>query len=118
MTPSPGPPFRVAVAIDHAEIRALRADFLVDIVGGLVVLGAILALGFWLQAGLGLAPLRRLQQQLAAIHEGRASRLAGDFPSEVQPLTETLNALLERQQHLVSGRAAGRATSRTGSRRR
>jgi signal transduction histidine kinase len=108
VTPSPGPPFRISVAIDHAEIRALRSDFILDTAGGLIVLGAILALGFWLQAGLGLAPLRRLQQQLAAIHEGRAGRLTGDFPTEVQPLTETLNALLERQQHLVS-RARGRA---------
>jgi signal transduction histidine kinase len=108
VAPSPGPPFRIAVAIDHGEIQALRADFLVDIVGGLVVLGALLALGFWLQAGLGLAPLRRLQEQLSAIHQGRATRLSGGFPSEVQPLTETLNALLERQHHLVS-RARGRA---------
>src|SRR5206468_1752606 len=50
----------------------------------------------------GLKPLDRLRAGVAAIHEGRAKRLEGRFPTETQPLVEDLNALLQRNEEIVA----------------
>jgi len=56
----------------------------------------------------GLLPLRTLQEHLNAVREGRAQRLEGDYPIEVTPLVDDLNALLEERERRVS-RAVARA---------
>ena len=51
----------------------------------------------------------------AAVHDGRERRVDGDYPSEVQPLVDDLNALLEHREQTVSrARSRRPATSRTG----
>jgi len=50
----------------------------------------------------GLAPLRALQRALAGVHEGRAPRLAGRFPDEVQPLVDDFNRVLDRNAEVVA----------------
>jgi signal transduction histidine kinase len=66
--------------------------------GALLVLlcGAAVA-----QVALGLAPLRALQRALAAVHEGRARQLHGEFPAELQPLANDFNAVLARNAEVV-----------------
>ncbi|MEO7178427.1 MAG: HAMP domain-containing sensor histidine kinase [Allosphingosinicella sp.] len=58
---------------------------------GLLVLAA-------LQALYGLWPLRRVRRAIAAIRSGEKSRIAERFPTEIEPLTEELNALLEHSE--------------------
>ncbi|MGE0178776.1 MAG: ATP-binding protein [Sphingomonas sp.] len=58
---------------------------------GLVILAA-------LQAIYGLWPLRRMRRAIAAIRSGQKSRIDERLPSEIQPLTEELNALLEHNE--------------------
>lgn len=53
------------------------------------------------QVTLGLAPLRALQRALAALRQGQATRLSGRFPSEVQPLVDDFNGVLDRQAATV-----------------
>lgn len=90
--------FRLTVAQDHAELEALGASFRADALLFLAVIAGVLLLGAWAQLALGLAPLRRLQEQIGRIRQGRAERLAGVFPAEVAPLAASLNALIDRQE--------------------
>lgn len=101
-------PFRLSVALDHAEINAQRDEFRLDVAMALAILGLVLFAGAVAQAGLGLRPLRGLREQLTAIHGGRTTRLSGRFPAEVAPLAADLNLLLEQQDRQVD-RARQRA---------
>jgi signal transduction histidine kinase len=58
---------------------------------GLVVLSA-------LQTIYGLWPLRRVRRAIAAIRSGAKARIDEEFPGEIEPLTEELNALLEHNE--------------------
>ncbi|MFN3910796.1 ATP-binding protein [Hyphomonas sp.] len=48
-----------------------------------------------------LNPLARLQSDVARVREGEAQKLEGDYPSEVRPLTEELNKLIEHNREVV-----------------
>ncbi len=94
--------YRLQVAVDHAELEGLRRSFAVDMGVALSILGALLLVGAWMQAGIGLQPLRALRERLNSVHAGSAPRLVGEFPDEVAPLATDLNRLLDRQQDLVT----------------
>jgi signal transduction histidine kinase len=49
----------------------------------------------------GLSPFTELREPLAAVRDGRDRRLDGRYPSEVQPLVDDLNALLEHRDQTV-----------------
>jgi len=51
---------------------------------------------------LGLAPLGRVSRALTAIREGRADHLEGDFPAEIRPLADELNALVAHNAQVVT----------------
>ena len=93
--------FHLAVALDTAPIDALRQSFVKDVEFALGLIGLVLFSGAWLQASVGLRPLRRLRDELAKVHRGAAPRLAGRFPLEVAPLIKDLNLMIERQESLV-----------------
>lgn len=64
----------------------------------LVVIG--LGLGF-ARVQQGLTPLQDLRTRLGAVHAGRQSRVDGEYPAEVQPLVDDLNALLAYRDEAV-----------------
>jgi signal transduction histidine kinase len=71
---------------------------------------SIVALAFLLgglsQVRRGLSPVNQLRARLGAIGAGASRRLDGTYPTEVQPLVDDLNALLEhREQAVVRARA-------------
>ena len=49
----------------------------------------------------GLTPFRRLRERLTALRTGEDRRIDGSYPSEVQPLIDNLNALLEDREKAV-----------------
>ena len=49
----------------------------------------------------GLTPFRRLRERLTAVRVGHDRRVEGAYPSEVQPLIDELNALLEDREKAV-----------------
>lgn len=49
----------------------------------------------------GLRPFRRLRESLTAVRTGENRRVAGQYASEVQPLIDDLNALLEDREKAV-----------------
>lgn len=48
------------------------------------------------------APLWSLRASLSSVREGRSQRIEGDHPSEVQPLVNELNGLLEDRERAVA----------------
>ena len=50
----------------------------------------------------GLSPFRMLRDRLAAVREGRSPRLEGEYPTEVVPLVDDLNGLLEEREGRVA----------------
>jgi signal transduction histidine kinase len=61
---------------------------------GMIAINAIAIL-------LGLRPLRVVRQALSEVREGTAKRLDGKFPSEIQPLANETNALIENNRRIV-----------------
>jgi signal transduction histidine kinase len=50
----------------------------------------------------GLSPFGSLRTRLAALRAGESRRLEGRYPSEVQPLVDDLNSLLDDRDRMVS----------------
>ena len=94
--------------IDVAELRVIQRDFDTELALMLGLLGAFLLGAAWLQVGLGLRPLSLLRERLGHVVGGTEKRLAGNFPAEVLPLVEELNALLASQESSIA-RARARA---------
>ncbi|HEV8481838.1 MAG TPA: hypothetical protein VGR66_13695, partial [Candidatus Eisenbacteria bacterium] len=67
---------------------------------GIIMVGLIVA-GLW-QVRSGMAPIASLRARLAALREGRAARVEGEYPSEVQPLVDDLNTLIEDRERRVT----------------
>ncbi|WP_322998891.1 ATP-binding protein [Castellaniella sp.] len=61
---------------------------------GVLVLGMLAAA--WMQVSYGLRPMARLRGRLADVREGRTDQIDGVFPTEVQPLVEDFNLVLQR----------------------
>lgn len=68
----------------------------------IVIVLAVVALiaGVW-QVRRGLSPIHNLRGRLAGLHEGRDRRIDGAYPTEVQPLVNDLNALLEHREKAI-----------------
>jgi signal transduction histidine kinase len=49
----------------------------------------------------GLRPLDHVRQALAAIRNGAATSLEGSFPSEIEPLVDEMNALIDNNRRIV-----------------
>jgi signal transduction histidine kinase len=82
---------------------------------GLFLHHSLLALGGATLVTAGVAVIRRwllpfemLRERLSAVRDGRSARLEGGYPSEVAPLVEDLNALLQERERRVA-RAVARA---------
>jgi len=101
-------PIRVAVAVDLARVSAAGMAFAKDLMQALGVLGVVLALATSVQVILGLRPLDALRHGIADIRSGRNRRLPAAVPTEVLPLVEEVNALLEAQEREIE-RSRGRA---------
>jgi signal transduction histidine kinase len=49
----------------------------------------------------GLNPLRRTGESLKQIREGKSTRLEGEFPPEIAPLANEMNALIDNNRRIV-----------------
>jgi len=70
-------------------------------VGPMTTLAFVLLIVGLIQITRGVSPVAQLRTRLSAIHRGQAKRMDGDFPSEVQPLVNDLNALLAERDARV-----------------
>lgn len=49
----------------------------------------------------GLKPLDRIRHALGEIRDGRAEKLSGDFPTELEPMVSEMNILVENNKQIV-----------------
>jgi len=77
-------------AIVERPIRAAMTPLFLS----LALLGVALAVATLVQLRIGLRPLGRLRESLAAVRAGRAETVPADQPRELEPLARELNALL------------------------
>ena len=94
-------PYSYAIAGDAAEIERDLAEFRMMLIAALGVLGLGLVVATLFQVRFGLAPLRAIRHDLAAIRSGDAERLEGELPTEIRPLQQELNALIQSNREIV-----------------
>jgi signal transduction histidine kinase len=94
-------PFVYTQAGDRHEIdiETQRFNRLLVLGLGTLLFGVVAAV--LIQVRFGLEPLRRIRRGLAAIRIGQAKRLEDDYPEEIRPLANELNALLDHNQTVV-----------------
>jgi signal transduction histidine kinase len=93
--------FLIAVAGEATEVtndigsfnRVLLLVFLA-LAGGLFVATVF-------QVRFGLAPLKRISEQLVSIRAGKSEHLVGTFPDEIAPLAREVNALIDANREVV-----------------
>jgi signal transduction histidine kinase len=95
------PPLRIQIAAESAIIDRMLPTFNIPLTFSLALLALALVAAAALQVSFGLRPMTRLRRALGAIGSGKAAKLPGDFPSEVQPLVDDLNNLIEINAQMV-----------------
>lgn len=100
--------FRITANLDEVEeeVVAFRRRLLWLL--GFVALGFILVAS--LMVRIALAPLREATARLGDIREGRAERIEGSFPNEIQPFVDETNTLIESNRRVI-----GRARTQVGN---
>jgi signal transduction histidine kinase len=95
------PPYHLSIATDVRVLDATLDDFdwplgsaLATFAGAMIALGAI-------QIIFGLKPLNRMTGAISDIRAGRATAMLGSFPSEIVPVVDDLNALLDANAAMV-----------------
>ena len=67
----------------------------------LAIFGIGLIAATLIQTRWGLRPLDRVRGALSELRSGKRARIEGDFPAEISPLVNELNAVLESNQEVV-----------------
>ena len=93
--------FAFAVGANTVEMERDIGKFNGLLAGALAVLGGGVLVGLLLQVRFGLQPLERARRALTEIRSGRAARLSGSFPSEIEPLATEINNLLDHSSQVV-----------------
>ena len=88
-------------AEDRTDYETDLRRFALETAGGLLVLGVGLVLVVLIQVRIGLLPLFELRSEVADVRKGKAERVGGAYPAELQPLAEELNALVAHDQEVV-----------------
>lgn len=95
----------LGVGEEAADLVEATRRFGTQLSLSMALLGALLLAAAFLYIHWGLRPLRRLQQEVVSAHETGAP-LSDNYPSEIRPLVQDLNALLIRNQQLVDSARA------------
>jgi len=105
----PTTPVTFSVAADLGPALAAARQFSRILGSSLIVLGIGLVSALVLQVRIGLRPLDGIKAALGAIRAGAVQRLSDDdAPTEIAPLAQELNALLDHHRSLID-RARGQA---------
>lgn len=94
-------PFDFMVAGDYGNVRAQIGSYIGTLAIALAFLASGIVFALVLQVRFALAPLRHVRSALAAVRDGTAANLEGEFPIEVEPLVIELNALLAHNKAVL-----------------
>lgn len=90
---------RIAVAEDDADLKRAMREFDRELAASLALLWLVLSLAGWLQVSLGLRPLAGVGEAIDRLRRSPAARLPADYPVEVAPLTDAINALADAREN-------------------
>jgi signal transduction histidine kinase len=76
-------------------------DYASHVLTSFLVLGIGLSVAVVMQVRVALKPLRAIRREISDIKAGTTARLSTDFPSDVQPLVDELNFLLDHNEMLL-----------------
>ncbi len=88
-------------AEDRSQIDRDVRTFVAATAVAFMLLAGLLIAAVVLQVRVGLRPLFNLESEVAQVRRGKAERLQGDYPTELKPLTDELNALVAHNQETV-----------------
>ena len=94
-------PLRLAIAIEESALSQPLKRFNAQLWRALWLLGLGLIVAVIIQVLLGLQPLKRLRQDLQQVRLGNHARLQGSYPSEIEPLVQEFNDVLQHNQESV-----------------
>ncbi|MCC5996268.1 MAG: sensor histidine kinase [Oceanicaulis sp.] len=94
-------PVVLAAAEDRRPSDRRVRDFALAAIALLAAFAGALAAGVVVLVRLGLAPVLRMGEAVAQVRDGKAEWVSGDFPREIKPLAEELNALLDHSREVV-----------------
>jgi signal transduction histidine kinase len=103
-------PYRLAVAGNAGELNNDITTFSERTALILALVGVGLVITTYFQVRIGLKPIGRIRESLQAIRAGDSERLEGDFPLELAPLADEMNALIE-----ANGETMKRARTHVGN---
>jgi signal transduction histidine kinase len=95
-------PIVMRVAADGARSDRMTASFSRTLAVSLALLALGLIAVVVAQVQFGLAPLRRLGRAMTQLREAQVDRVEGEYPSEIRPLVEDLNAVLHENRELLA----------------
>jgi signal transduction histidine kinase len=88
-------------AEDFSSVNRDVRGFVAATAAAFILMAALLIVAIVIQVRVGLRPLFSLQNEVSAVRRGKAERLAGTYPSELTPLAEELNALVDHNRQVV-----------------
>ncbi len=91
-------PFTFSVAEDMAPFEEQLGIYRRSLWSWLGAMALLLLAAQWAILRWGLAPLRRVADELTRLEAGEQQRIGGDYPAELQRLTGNLNTLLAHER--------------------
>jgi len=98
------------VAVDRTQFDRSIASFSRNVTISMAILGAFLVLASWFQVRIGLRPLEKIRSEVNTVKQQRGSRLSAAHPSELVPLVDEVNDLLDHQDDTID-QARARASN-------
>lgn len=109
ITEADGRGFDAVVAENHQTVTVAVEEYVRQLAPALGLLGFVLLAAIFVQISVGLAPLEALRKAVRDVVARRSARLDIAVPSEVLPLADEINRLLDGQERALV-RARTRAT--------
>lgn len=94
-------PYVFMAGVDRSDIDMDTRQFATFTWTSLLILGIGLVIAVFLQVQIGLRPLFDLRVEIANVRKGKAARIEKAYPTEIQPLAEQVNRLLDHNQEVV-----------------
>jgi signal transduction histidine kinase len=91
----------IAATAPEIQIKDDVKDFFAHIAASFLVLGIGLSVAVVMQVTLALKPLNAIRTAISDVRAGKLGRLPHDFPSDVQPLVDELNFMLDHNETLL-----------------
>ena len=93
--PGAGRAVTIAATAPGPALDLPLAEAMSAVLVSFVIAGGALLLAMFLQVRLGLKPLEKLRESVAAVRAGKLDQVPADQPSEVAPLVAELNSLIK-----------------------